>query len=354
MRILFITSSAAAGGGPRHLLGWIEALHDRVRNDIEIYLAAPSEGYFSGPLKKLAVETFALPERSFSWTKMGALIRFAHKHRIELVHSFGRAGGVYGRLLGLSGFKVLHTPQGLISSGVSQLAYDTLERSFKPFTQLFVFGSDSEARQGRERFGAGSGVVLPPVVEAPQSVFGQIRHVSDEGDRPIVIGSIGRLVSHKRMHDLAAAVLGMPPKFHLHLYGDGEERASLDAVARGSAGRMQVRGLVDRWEALSEIDIFASWSISESFGIAVAEAMAVGLPCVLSNVPGHCDLADNGERAWLFDPDRVGDFARVVTRVISERDERDRKIELAKTAISELCGAKRVSQSLLDIYLKHI
>lgn len=350
MRILFVTSSAMAGGGPRHLLDWISALKEKGGPTLQIYVAAPKSGVFADPLRDVATDSFDLPERSFSFLTMARLFRFARRHKIDLIHSFGRAGGVYGRMLGLVGYKVLHSPQGLISAGLSQLIYDALEYSLRPLTHLYIFGSSSEAAQGRERFGAKSGLILPPVVAAPSMMRLDPCSEAISKNQPIVVGTIGRFVAHKRVVDLARAVIEMGPEYEVALFGEGDQRPELESLARDHEGRVHVRGLVDRWQALAEIHVFASWSLSESFGLAVAEAMAYGVPCVLSDVPGHRDLAANGARAWLFDPNVPGDFARVVKTVAGDAIERGKRIDAARKFIQDLCGPERVARDLWSLY----
>lgn len=353
MKILFVTASAEAGGGPRHLLDWIQAVKDLYPKELEVYLAAPRQGLFAKPLRDLSVDSIELPERKLSFQSLLALWQFTRKHQIKLVHSFGRAGGVYGRWLGLQGCRVFHTPQGLISAGLSQFMYDRLERILKPLTTEYVFGSVAEATEGARRFSAPRGLILPPIVLPPE--VDRVDRCAEAvlQKRPITIGTIGRFVDHKRMLELAHAVLAMGPQYRLFLYGDGVLVPQLKELERQSHGRIQVRGLMDRWKALDEIDIFASWSRSESFGLAVAEAMAVGVPCVLSDVIGHRDLASD-DRAWLFNPECQQDFAQAVHEVIENTDLRKRRTANAYAHIRALCSQQRVAHELWRSYqLKH-
>lgn len=350
MRVLFVTASSMAGGGPRHLLDWLAALRERKGHAVEIYLAAPPEGMFAEPLRAVARESLSLPEKRLSLLAIHRLVEFARKNRIEVVHSFGRAGGIYGRLLHLVGFEVFHSPQGLISPGLKQPIYDLAERLLRDLTHGYVFGSESEAKEGAARFGAARGGVLPPVVRAPaQAPVDRCSEALAAG-RPIVIGTIGRFVNHKRVLELARAVLNMGPGFEVAFFGEGDNQAALEKLSKNSGGRVKIRGLVDRWEALAEIDVFASWSKSESFGLAVAEAMAFGTPCVLSDVPGHRDLAGDGARAWVFDPQSPVDFERAVKEVLGNAQERSRRVLQAREFIESTCGADRVAEQLIGLY----
>lgn len=49
-------------------------------------------------------------------------------------------------------------------------------------------------------------------------------------------------------------------------------------------------------------DCFVFPSLIETFGIAIIEAMAAGLPCLISDAPGCRDITENGQYALTFDP----------------------------------------------------
>lgn len=61
----------------------------------------------------------------------------------------------------------------------------------------------------------------------------------------------------------------------------------------------------------SKRGIFLSTSKGESFGMSVAEAMSVGVPVLLSNIPPHCELVNNDEK-YLY---RLGDLADGVEKL---------------------------------------
>jgi len=71
---------------------------------------------------------------------------------------------------------------------------------------------------------------------------------------------------------------------------------------------------------LAAADCLVAPSRFEGFGLAVAEAMAAGLPVVASNVNALPELVEDGVSGLLVPPDRPGELARAVLRVLRDRE----------------------------------
>ena len=88
----------------------------------------------------------------------------------------------------------------------------------------------------------------------------------------------------------------------LSVYGDGPKAEAMQALSRtlGVAEKVTFFGRVPHADvpaALQTMDIFCAPSTlnSESFGVAAVEAMACGLPCVVSDVDGLQEVTRHGE-----------------------------------------------------------
>jgi glycosyltransferase involved in cell wall biosynthesis len=103
----------------------------------------------------------------------------------------------------------------------------------------------------------------------------------------LVIGGVGRLEPTKRFERLIAAVRKIPAATLL-LAGDGSAREVLEEKvhAAGIADRVVFAGAVAHSRAaLCAMDVFASPSDQETFGLVVLEALACGLPAVYGVCP---------------------------------------------------------------------
>jgi len=143
--------------------------------------------------------------------------------------------------------------------------------------------------------------VLPNGIEAGEFTFDPVlrRRVRARLGIPqdaVVVGGVGRLEPGKRFDRLIRAVAEIPGVLLL-LAGDGPARAALEQVAamHGVAGRVVFAGAVPHARGmLCAMDVFASPSDSETFGLAVLEALACGLPALYATCPPLDELTRPG------------------------------------------------------------
>lgn len=86
-------------------------------------------------------------------------------------------------------------------------------------------------------------------------------------------------------------LLGLPPGASALL--QRAERAGVGHAVRALGQHLNV------WPYLSAADVFVSASPIEGLPVAVLEAMACALPCVLSDIPAHREVSGRGEAALL-------------------------------------------------------
>lgn len=81
--------------------------------------------------------------------------------------------------------------------------------------------------------------------------------------------------------------------------------------------------LHDVRETLAAMDVFVFPSHAEAFGLALAEAMAMGLPTVCSNSDGVLDIAVNGDTSFLFENKNSKDLTKKIEVLINSADTRN-------------------------------
>ncbi len=120
---------------------------------------------------------------------------------------------------------------------------------------------------------------------------------------PVVI-TVGELIPRKN-HETCLRALAKLPGVTLLFCGTGRDEEALRARAQALNGSDRARFLGFRTDVaalLSASDAFLFPSLQEGLPVSLMEAMAAGLPCVVSNVRGSADLIAEGEGGYLRAP----------------------------------------------------
>lgn len=138
--------------------------------------------------------------------------------------------------------------------------------------------------------------------------------------------SIGRLVSAKGFDVLieAVAIAGLGSDWELIVVGDGPLRRDLERLVaeRGLTGHVSFLGRVDNpYPILASADVAVQASRWEGFGIAVLEALALGVPLVATSCPGGvAEILEGGRYGVLVPPDDAAALARTLRAVAEDRE----------------------------------
>lgn len=129
-----------------------------------------------------------------------------------------------------------------------------------------------------------------------------------EGEREKEIVSVGRMDANKNHEMQLRAFAALPPAFSeygLTIYGDGELRSSIEALAEklGVGERVRLPGVVpDIADRIGRASLFLLTSYSEGVSNALIEALALGLPVIATDVPsgGTEELMTDGGNGLII------------------------------------------------------
>ncbi|MBH1989270.1 MAG: glycosyltransferase [Myxococcaceae bacterium] len=139
--------------------------------------------------------------------------------------------------------------------------------------------------------------------------------------------SIGQLIPSKRFDILIEAfsrVLSQFEDLRLEIYGEGPERNALEQLIDHLKlkSRVFLPGIRDDIDSLLfNSDIFVSSSETESFGMAVCEAMAVGCVVVGSNCSGLNDVIQDRVNGRLFNVGSVDHLSKILIELLSDQNQ---------------------------------
>ncbi len=172
---------------------------------------------------------------------------------------------------------------------------------------------------------------------------------------PVVLFT-GRLIEAKGLLDLLEAwslLLDTVPNAHLVLVGSGPLEAELTrhAAMPPVAGRVHLTGeVLDVRPYLRAAAAFVLPSWAEGFSNALLEAMAMGLPCVATEIGPIADAVSNGEEALLVPvkaPDRL---AAALATILTRPDIADRLGRAARKRVEAEFSLEREVDALEALY----
>ncbi len=152
-------------------------------------------------------------------------------------------------------------------------------------------------------------------------------------------------------------VANQNPNVNLILLGGGSQGASIRQILMngGVMERVHFGGQVGqrdlpRWYHMA--DLYISPSHVDGSSVTLMEAMASGLPCLVSDIAGNKEWIEDGVNGWTFRDGDVGDLAEKILFAIKRRREFKRIGELARKTAEERADWKKNFGKLLDVYEK--
>ena len=256
------------------------------------------------------------------------------REKFDLIHCNTPIGGIIGRLAAKKCRvkNVIYQAHGFhFYKGaplVNRALFYPVERHFAKYTDVLVtinqedFEAAKEFRlkkDGKLRYVHGVGIDL--------SVFdgvGQHREKKRQelglGSDDIAVISVGELNKNKNNITIVQAMADIKNKnLHYFLCGVGQEEAAIKSYAsqHGLTDNIHFLGFRNEIrELLSGSDIFVMPSFREGLSRSLMEAMACGLPCVVSKIRGNTDLVQKGG-GHLCSPFSSAEFADGLRACIS-------------------------------------
>ena len=155
----------------------------------------------------------------------------------------------------------------------------------------------------------------------------------------------GKLVAAKQPLELLRAFAGLRrPDWALIYVGEGPEKARLEAEAAGTGADVRFLPFANQSEMPSRYllaDVFAlpSRGVYETWGLAVNEAMHMGIPCLVSNRVGcQRDLVQPGETGWVFDAERPDELAATLGGALDDASSPSRREPMREAVLRRISG----------------
>lgn len=364
MRILQISSARSFGGGEQHLVDLTNGLADRGH---DIFIALSHESPIGDRIPSVTPEQiFSLRLRNaFDLKSAFQLSRIVREHQIEIVHAH----------------MARDYPLGVLAVRKNTQARLVLTRHV-----LFPLGKLHSVTAGKvARVIAVSDAVARALksqnIFSPESIrtvnngmdFSRVdaalRHFDrratfgrlgiDETRRLVVsVGELNPLKGHEEFIRAAALVAARCPDADFLVVGEDrtqnrENLSRLEGLCAesGLARRVHFTGWVDDLASLLiASDVFVSASRTESFGLAILEAMACGSAIVATRTEGAQELLADAESGHLVEIGDVNRIAERIVRLLSDSRERKALGESASCVAREHFGLERMVEETEVVY----
>jgi glycosyltransferase involved in cell wall biosynthesis/Ser/Thr protein kinase RdoA (MazF antagonist) len=176
------------------------------------------------------------------------------------------------------------------------------------------------------------------------------------GDPPRLL-YVGRLHPQKGLDVLLQAIRILTEEpaqlLDLRLIGDGPARGELTTLADqlGLNDRVTFCGQSDQvMEELAAADIFVLPSRAEGLSNALLEAMAAGLPSLVSNIPGNVDVVEHERNGLLFRAEDPQALAECLTSLLEQEDLRRRLGREARQTVETRFSLETIATRYANLY----
>ena len=359
MNILQISSASSFGGGERYVADLTNSLIARGHSLFAaLRPGSPLIRHLQLPTERILI----LPLRNaLDVPSAHELERFVRRQRIDVVHAH------MARDYSLASYAARRNRQTkFIATRHVLFQLNRLHRHTLARATRVIAVSSAVARELRRVVNEKQIALIPNGIDVER--FERARVGFDRAgflrglglsEDCLLVGSVGELRTLKRHDDFiraAARIVSRFPATHFVLAGVdtlGDVRKQLEklVVELGLRDCFHFLGWLDEAEELlCAMDVFVSASETESFGLAIAEAMAAGTPVVATRTEGAQEVVED-QKTGLLVP--IGDVARIaeaVTMLLSNPERRREIGAHAHDAANKKFNLNRMVDEIEKIY----
>lgn len=281
---------------------------------------------------------FAISDILKSYKMMKTLCRENH---YDLIHCHSPIGGMIARLAARkarkNGTKVIYTAHGFhFFKGAPRknwLLYYPVEKYLSGYTDLlitinqedFQLALDKNFKAGQILHVRGVGVDLEKFSPPGREKKTELRKKHNYSDQAFILIYVGELSYRKHQDLLIRAVHLLKdkiPRIKLLLVGNGDLYEEYYKLAQDLCVHKQVEFLgyrSDVPELMALADLSVSASRQEGLAVNLMEAMATGLPLVVSASRGQRDLIVPGENGLLYQVDDLEKLSQGILQLYQDQ-----------------------------------
>lgn len=311
MKKTLIIAGKLCVGGAERVARDIGVNADPAKYEIHYLVFSDKPGAYEADVEAAGCRVLRMASPSSGyWRYFSALISLIRAERYDVIHAHTMFSSGWAMLAGkLCGVPVRichsHSIRGFEKRNLLKNSYEKImRRVILAFaTELVACGREAgEWLYGKKEFDRRGKLIYNGISldsYAYDKTAGQEIRMQYGLEDSFVIGHVGHLAQVKNqifLIELLPELLKARPETRLLLLGEGDDRPMLmsQVEALGLQDAVTFTGNVDNVGAyMSAMDVFAFPSLYEGMPLALIEAQANGLPCLISNkIPSDAVITD--------------------------------------------------------------
>lgn len=269
----------------------------------------------------------------------------------DIIHCNSPTAGILTRLAARhSKAKVIYMAHGFhFFKGaplLNWLLFYPVERWTSRYTDILITINNEDYQLAKRHFKAKQ-IILLPGVGLDTSNFANENRSYENAELHLL--SVGELNKNKNHEIVIKALAQCPKNIHYHICGQGPLKEKLEKLANELKINLHLEGYQAHVKPfLDQADIFVFPSLREGLPKSVMEAMANGLPCIVSDVRGNHDLIDY--QGGYVIPNDPREYTAAIKSLATSAVLRQKQGEHNKEAVKKY-DIKNILPLMEDIYL---
>lgn len=344
-KILFLTNFSSPEERCYSVTNFSRAAYEAaLLNDLEFHINTNNEEVIykneDATINFHVVEVYRNPFSKNTWKAYKQLMKVLSEEEFDIIHCNTPIGGVLGRICGKKKKinKIIYQVHGFHfykgAPKLNWLIYYPLERLLAHFTDFLITINKEDFEIAKKfRLKKNGKVCYVPGVGIDLSLYSKQKTNSElrtslglKADDFICIG-IGRIEENKNYESTIRAIEKTKnSKVHLLICGEGMQKNYLLNLVKSLGIENQIHFLgyrSDIKELLLISDCYISTSKREGLPRALMEAMACGLPCIVSSIRGNVDLICEGKNGYVVPLENINEIANDINKLITNNRIRD-------------------------------
>lgn len=366
-KILYLHNTLGVGGGAEALRFTVLKYIDKGKYNIRLCCLI-RKGEIGEDIEKLgfSVDLLNASDKIYNLVTILKLYRYLHRNKIDILQTAFFNVNLLGRIAGI----LAGVPKIIIEEHSYYERYNPrfgfilrrVNKYLSKFTYKIIACADIVAKSisFEEKIPIDKFRVIPNTVDPERMKRRKNRDILrkelniKEGE--IIVGFIASFAPRKGHEFLIDALQESIKEFSsikLLLVGRGalKNRIAEMVQEKGLSEHVLFLGLrQDVPDIISLFDIYIQPSLAEAFSISITEAMAMGVPCIVTDVGGNREIIGNDGCGILIPPRDSGALKDAIVNLAQDATLREKIGKEAAERITKVFNPQRYINSLEELY----